>query len=63
MPPEDLKVLREIQSSGQVRDYQPWFAKMTGKDRIVLNAPAKPEWPEMEFSEFYGSWIGQKSLR
>jgi hypothetical protein len=61
MPPEDLNVLRAIQSTGLLRDYQPWFEKMTSKDRIVLNAPAKPEWPEMEFKQFYGGgWIGRK---
>lgn len=60
MPPEDLKVLRAIQSYGLVRDYKPWFEKMTSKDRILLNAPAKPEWPEMEFKPFYGGWIGKK---
>ena len=60
MPPEDLKVLRAIQSNGLVRDYKPWFVKMTSKDRILLNAPAKPVWPEMEFKQLYGSWIGRK---
>jgi hypothetical protein len=63
MPPEDLKVLRKIQSNGLLRDYNPWFEQMTGKDRIVLDAPAKPEWPGMEFSKFYGSWIGRKTVR
>jgi hypothetical protein len=63
LPPEDLNVLREIQSNGLLRDYKPWFEKMTSKDRIVLNAPAKPEWPEMEFKPFYGGWIGRKTVR
>jgi hypothetical protein len=60
MPPEDLKVLRAIQLNGLVRDYKPWFEKMTSKDRIVLGAPGKPEWPEMEFKRFYSGWIGRK---
>jgi len=64
MPPEDLKVLRAFQSNGMVRDFKPWFEKMTGKDRIVLNVPAKPEWPEMEFKQLYsGAWIGRKVAR
>ena len=63
MPPEDLKVLRAIQSNGLVRDYKPWFEKMNSKDRIVLSAPAKPEWPEMELKQFYGGWIGRKAVK
>jgi hypothetical protein len=59
MPPEDLKVLRAFQSFGLLRDYKPWFEKMTGKDRIVLYGP-KPEWPKMEFHQFYNGWIGRK---
>ncbi|MEK7752199.1 MAG: hypothetical protein AAB654_09810 [Acidobacteriota bacterium] len=61
MPPEDLKVLRDHQAYGLLRDYKPWFEKMTSKDRIVLNSPMMPEWPEMEFKPFYGSWIGRKT--
>jgi hypothetical protein len=63
MPPEDLKVLRAIQSNGGVRAYRPWFEKMTGRDRVFLNAPVKPEWPGMEFREFYGAWMGRKIVR
>ncbi len=63
MPPEDLKVLRAIQSNGGVRAYGPWFEKMTGRDRVFLNAPVKPEWPGMEFKEFYGAWMGRKIVR
>ena len=58
-----MKGLRAIQSNGLVRDYKPWFEKMTSKDRIVLDAPTKPEWPEMEFSQFYRGWIGRKAVR
>ena len=63
MPPEDLNVLRAIQSSGGVRAYKPWFDKMTSKDRIFVNAPVKPAWPGMEFTDFYGAWMGRKIVR
>jgi len=64
MPPDDLKVLRAIQSSdGAVPAYKPWFDKMTGKDRVFLSAAAKPSWPKMEFKEFYGFWMARKIAR
>jgi len=63
MPPEDLKVLRAIQSSGGLRAYKPWFEKMTARDRVFLNAPVKPAWPGIEFKEFYGAWMGRKVVR
>jgi len=61
MPPEDLKVLRAIQTTGLVRDYKPWFDRMTPKDRVLLRWPSKPVWPGMEFREFYGAWMGRKT--
>jgi len=61
MPPEDLKVLRAIQTTGLVRDYKPWFDRMTPKDRVLLRWPSKPAWPGMEFREFYGAWMGRKT--
>lgn len=60
MPAEDLKVMRAIQSSGLVRDYKPWFDKMRPVDRVIVRGSTAPQWPEMEFKPFYGSWIGHK---
>jgi hypothetical protein len=62
MPPDDLKVLRAIQfNNGLVKAYEPWFNKMTARDRVVLWSPAKPEWPGIEFTPFYTRWIGKKA--
>ena len=60
MPADDLKTFRTIQNSGLVRDYAPWFNKMTPADRVLLRNSTKPEWPGMEFKPFYGSWMGRK---
>jgi hypothetical protein len=61
MPPEDLKVMRAIQfSDGLVKAYEPWFNKMTARDRVVLFLSTKPQWPGIEFSSFYTLWIGKK---
>ncbi len=61
MLPEDLKVLRAVQSRGTVNEYKPWFEKMTPKDRIFIQQSAKPEWPSIEFRPFFGGWIGAKT--
>lgn len=63
MPAEDLKVLRAIQTTGLLRDYKPWFDKMTPKDRVLLRWPTQPQWEGMEFRPFYGAWMGRKALR
>lgn len=61
MPPADLKIFRAIQfNSGLLEAYKPWIDKMTPKDRLLLYYPAKPEWPGMEFRQFYSAWIGRK---
>ncbi len=61
MPPEDLKVLRGVQSTGRLSEYKPWFDKMTSRDRILIQQSSKPEWPEMEFHPFFGGWMGRKA--
>jgi hypothetical protein len=61
MPPDDLKVLRAIQSRGTLNEYKPWFEKMTPKDRIFIQHPSKPEWPSIHFRPFFGGWIGSKT--
>lgn len=41
MPPADLHVYRRLQETHYAfAEYQPWVAKMTTKDRLVLVAPA-----------------------
>ena len=60
MPAADLKVMRGIQTTGLVRDYEPWFGRMTRKDRVLLRWPTQPQWPGMEFRPFYGAWMGRK---
>jgi hypothetical protein len=60
MPAEDLAVLRAIQTTALLRDFKPWFDKMTPKDRVLLRWPTKPEWPGMEFRPFYGAWMGRR---
>jgi hypothetical protein len=60
MPADDLKTFRAIQTSGLVRDYAPWFTKMTPADRVLVRNTTEPEWPGMAFSRFYGYWIGRK---
>lgn len=63
MPAADLKVLRAIQSSNlsMVREYQPWFDKMTMADRVMIRSTTEPEWPGLVFKRFYGAWIGHKA--
>ncbi len=61
MPPEDLKIFRAIQfNNGLLEAYAPWINKMTPKDRLIIYYPSKPEWPGMEFKQFYSAWIGRK---
>ena len=62
MPPEDLKVVRAIQTNGLLRDYKPWFDKMTPRDRVLIHG-AKPEWEGIEFKSYYGRWIGRKIVK
>lgn len=60
MPREDLRVMRAIQTTGLLRDYEPWFDKMRPEDRVLLRWSGRPEWPGMDFKPFYGAWIGRK---
>jgi hypothetical protein len=61
MPPDDLRVYRDVQSTGKLEAYKPWFDKMTPKDRIVIQQATKPEWPGIEFRKFFSGWIGRKA--
>jgi hypothetical protein len=60
MPPDDLKVLRAVQSTGKLEAYKPWFDKMTPKDRILIQQAAKPEWTGIEFHRYFSAgWAGR----
>jgi len=61
MPAEDLAILRKIQfNKGSIASFEPWFAKMTTKDRIGIKSDIKPEKEGFEFTPCYYFWIGRK---
>ena len=63
MPPEDLKVFRDIQwSDGNPTSYLPWVKKMRPEDRLVINGGdwSRPQIKELEWH--YATrdvWIGR----
>jgi hypothetical protein len=63
MPPEDLKVFRDIQwKDGDPSAYMPWVKKMRPEDRLVMNGGdwARPNIKELEwFYAIRGYWIGR----
>jgi hypothetical protein len=59
MPPEDQKVFRDVQSTGKLDAYKPWFDKMTSKDRILIQQATEPVWPGFEFHKFFSGWMGR----
>jgi hypothetical protein len=61
MPPDDLKVYREIHRTGGSPDaYQPWIKKMRPQDRLAVGRPDKPALPALEWKEAApGFWIGR----
>jgi len=61
MPPEDRRIMSQMQAFGLLQIAKPWFDRMTPKDRIIVTASKKPEWPGMEFQQRVGTdWIGRK---
>ncbi|MDR2673461.1 MAG: hypothetical protein LBC18_00950 [Opitutaceae bacterium] len=61
MPVEDLRTLRAIQTTnGALAEHEPWFAKMSPADRILITALNKPEKEGFEFARFFNYWIGRK---
>ena len=63
MPPEDLKVLRDIQwSFGADGSFEPWVKKMKPEDRLVIprGLGQAPKIPALEWhSTDTGIWIGR----
>ena len=61
MPPDDLKIYRDIQrSGGAVEAFQPWVNKMRPEDRLALEAPMEPVLAPLEWKRAVGSlWIGR----
>ncbi len=64
MPPEDRKVMSQMQAFGLVQFAKPWVDRMTPQDRIVITAAAKPDWPGMDFQlRLGGDWVGRKIVK
>ncbi len=62
MTPENLAVLRDIQSRrGDWTAYRPWVERLLAIDRIAVVSAAKPDIPELEWRELEPRlWIGRK---
>jgi hypothetical protein len=61
MPPDDLKVYREIhRSEGSPESYQPWIKQMRPEDRLAVSRPGQPDLPSLEWKQAApGVWIGR----
>jgi len=61
MPPDDLKIYRDIHTSeGSAEAYQPWIKKMRPVDRLAVARPAAPDLPALEWKQAAaGVWIGR----
>ncbi len=61
LPPDDLKILRDIQiSQGAPKAYEPWIKKMRPADRLAIYGRIQPDLPELEWHEALGNlWIGR----
>ena len=61
MTEDNLKIYRLIQfSRGKDENYAPWVKKMTGKDRMILVRPGKPQIEGLEWHEVTPSiWSGK----
>ena len=61
MPPDDLKVYREIhRSEGNAEAYQPWIKKMRPQDRLAMTRPGQPDLPALDWKEgAHGLWVGR----
>jgi hypothetical protein len=64
MPPEDLKIYRNIQMNlGSYKAYEPWVNKMRPEDRLVLRSgsPTPPNIPGLEWHYTARElWVGRK---
>jgi len=61
MPPEDLKIFRNIQWNRFAWDaYEPWVRKMRPQDRLEISSGAQPVVPPLEWVNAGGGiWIGR----
>jgi hypothetical protein len=65
MPPEDLKVYRDIhRADGSPDAYQPWIKKMRPEDRLAVTHAGQPALPALEWKEAaQGVWIGRQPAK
>jgi len=61
MPPDDLKIYREIhRSEGNPESYQPWIKKLRPQDRLAISRSSQPDLPALEWKQAAnGVWIGR----
>jgi hypothetical protein len=61
MPPEDLKILRNIQWNQFAWEaYEPWVRKMRPQDRLEISGGAQPVLPPLQWVNAGGGiWIGR----
>jgi hypothetical protein len=62
MPPDDLKIYREIHlNEGDPEAYQPWIKKMRPQDRLAVARLTQPDLPALEWKQgARGLWIGRQ---
>ena len=61
MPPDDLKIFRNIQWNSFAPDaYEPWVKKMRPQDRLEISSGSQPVLPPLEWAYAGGGiWIGR----
>ena len=64
MPPEDLKILRDIQRNfNRPEDFEPWVKKMRPEDRLIIRGSPDSQ-PKIAGLEWHyialGTWSGRK---
>jgi hypothetical protein len=61
MPPDDLKIYRNIQrTGGAIEAYEPWVKKMRPQDRLEMDSQSEPNLPALEWKRAGGDvWIGR----
>jgi len=63
MPPDDLKIYRDIQKNMRTYVYfDPWVKKMRPQDRLIINGGSenKPKIPQLEwYYAALGTWVGR----
>ena len=64
MPPEDLKILRDIQKSfTRPKDFEPWVKKMRPEDRLIIRGGPDSQ-PKISGLEWHyialNTWSGKK---